>query len=256
MKRTVNLIFLTVGCLALLTSCEVDNYAEPDGIIYGKVTDAVTGQELVTIQGGFMVRYYELSWNNNPDPRTIPAKADGTFRNAKMFAGHYRLELVDGPFILPPAQEADIRSGGTGTEVNFTVTPHVSFSNVTIAKTGADEVTCTFRLKVNAEGSVLRDFRIYASDQTRWPGPAAPVQSEFSTIYSVNGVEDQQLVWDLSSQNLKEGDFTVKLKGYVAKNAKVGDYVYPGVYWIRVAARTNNSPIGSYNYTEITELTF
>ncbi|MDR1380442.1 MAG: DUF3823 domain-containing protein [Tannerella sp.] len=257
-KIAINILWL--GCLAvaalLQTSCEVDNYAEPDGIIFGKVTDAITGQGIITEQPeGFRIRYYELSWSDNPAPRDIWGMVDGTYRNAKMFAGHYRIEAIEGAFVPPPAQEIDIRSNAE-TELNFTVTPYVSFSNVSIAKTGADEVTCTFNLKVNVPGSVLRDFRIYASDQTKLPGTQAPIQSEFSTIHSVNGVENSQLVWDVASQNLTEGAFTVKLKGYVAKGAKVGDYVYPGIYWIRIAARTNNSPVGRYNMTAIEEVSF
>jgi hypothetical protein len=258
MKKIANII-LWIGCLVVVvlqTSCEVDNYAEPDGIIFGKVTDAITGQGIITEQPeGFRIRYYELSWSDNPQSRDIWGKIDGTYRNAKMFAGHYRIEAIDGAFVPPAAQEVDIRSNAE-TELNFKVTPYVSFSKVSIIKSGADEVTCTFTLKVNVQGSVLQDFRIYASDQTKLPGTQAPIQSEYSTIFSVNGVEDSQLVWELLPQNLTEGTFTVKLKGYFAKGAKAGAYVYPGVYWIRIAARTNNSPVGRYNLTPVTEVSF
>jgi hypothetical protein len=257
MKKIVNIIVLT-GCIAVLallpTSCEVDNYAEPDGIIFGKVTDAVTGQGLITEQpNGFQVRYYELSWSDNPLSRDIWGKADGTYRNAKMFAGRYRIELVNGAFVSPAPQEVEIKSN-VETELNFTVTPYVSISNVTVAKTGADEVTVTFNLKANVSGSTLKDFRIYASDQTKIPGTAFS-QSDFSTIASVNGVEVNDLTYKFGS-NLTEGSFSVKLNGYVAKGVKAGNYVYPGVYWIRVAARCNDSPVDRYNMSAVTELTF
>ena len=150
MKKRNFIIVLMAAMLML--SCEVDNYPVPDGTIVGTIIDNTTNAGIVGEQGGGRIQCYELSWSENPSVFTIPVKSDGSFQNTKMFAGHYRLVADDGAFVLPETQEVDVTAGGT-TTVKFTVTPHLSFTDVSVVKEGANSVKFTFKLTQNVTGT-------------------------------------------------------------------------------------------------------
>ena len=91
-------------CLAAVSfnSCEIDNYAEPQETLKGKVVDAATGELVLTDQGaeGIRVRMRELSWKETkvPDNFDFNCMKEGIFQNTKVFAGRYNVK-VDGAFI-------------------------------------------------------------------------------------------------------------------------------------------------------------
>lgn len=102
MRKKISSVLVCL--LILLSSCslfERDNFEEPTVTIEGTVVDVATGDPVFTDQGseGIRVRLTELSWGenveHNPDFYCMP---DGTFRNTKLFKGHYNV-TVDGPFI-------------------------------------------------------------------------------------------------------------------------------------------------------------
>ena len=166
MKRKVYILLtLCISAVALLSSCEVDNYAEPDGTLTGTVIDATTNQGFITQQpNGFQIRYEEISWSENPQPENLWVKPDGTFRNTKIFAGKYRVYPVEGPFVRVEPKTVEIASGKT-TDVSFTVTPYVSFGNVSIVKDG-NAIRATFRLTKNVAAATPREYRVFVSSLT------------------------------------------------------------------------------------------
>lgn len=93
------LLFLAV---VSFNSCKIDNYAEPQETLKGKVVDAATGELVLTDQGseGIRVRLRELSWKETkvPDNFDFNCMKEGIFQNTKVFAGHYNVK-VDGAFI-------------------------------------------------------------------------------------------------------------------------------------------------------------
>ncbi len=126
--------------LILTTSCsmfELDNFDAPSETLQGEIVDVATGNPVLTDQGseGIRVRLTELSWGDNathnPDFFAMP---DGTFRNTKLFKGHYNVR-IDGPFIpllreddrgVPVANETkDVDIEGV-TEVKFEVQPFLN----------------------------------------------------------------------------------------------------------------------------------
>src|SRR5678815_2818833 len=94
MKLRTNHIFLGAFMLFSLASCvKADNYEGPDASIEGKVVNEGGKQNFLTCTGNFSIRLEQLSWTETPAPQDIPIKYDGTFKNSKLFNGHYRVSL-------------------------------------------------------------------------------------------------------------------------------------------------------------------
>jgi len=83
-------------------SCKIDNYAEPQETLKGRVVDAATGELVLTDQGseGTRIRLRELSWKETkvPDNFDFNCMKEGIFQNTKVFTGHYNVR-IDGAFI-------------------------------------------------------------------------------------------------------------------------------------------------------------
>ncbi|MDR0413691.1 MAG: DUF3823 domain-containing protein [Dysgonamonadaceae bacterium] len=224
-KKRILILYLFTAILVL--SCEIDNYNEPDGTLTGQVIDAMTGKPLSTEQPqGFRIRCEEISWSDTPTAQFFWGKADGTFNNTKLFAGKYRITPVEGAFVMPDPKEVNIRSGAT-TTVDFTVTPYISFSNVSIVKEG-NTVRATFTLTRNVATAALQDYRVFATVATPYVGTQL-FDNDIST----------------SATNIGESDLEVPVSVLLPEN-----FVSGKTYYIRIGARCQNSS-GRYNMTEI-----
>jgi hypothetical protein len=220
--------------MMFMTACEVDNYDQPDAGLEGTLTDAVTGKGLITEQpNGFRIYLREIDekYPNAPN-RNFWGRADGTFSTDKVFAATYDVWPADGAFVpfTESQRERVALSSNQLKPVNFTVTPYVSFTNVSITKTGADVATITFVLTKNA--GTIGDYRVFASSLT-------PLVGNNSTE-SVGGDAVTVTESDLGQT------ITITRSGFVAGSK----------YWLRVGARCTESPSGRYNLTEVQELQF
>src|SRR5665647_1879287 len=96
MKRII-ILNLIMGVL-FVQACKVDNYAMPNMVLEGKVVDAVTGDNIQTRQpDGIKIRLLEDKYTNAV-PIDFWSKSDGSFRNAKLFSGKYKVIATEGPF--------------------------------------------------------------------------------------------------------------------------------------------------------------
>ncbi|SJN48902.1 DUF3823 domain-containing protein [Sphingobacterium sp. JB170] len=186
MKQTaINKIILSGFILvtSLLSACslfERDNFEAPDVTLEGEVVDVLSGERILTDQGGegIRVRLTELSWGDNVEHNPdFFCKPDGTFLHTKLFAGHYNV-TVDGPFI-PLVRETSsgklladeskyLDLSGTNT-VRFEVQPflHVRWVGEPVIEEGKVSVQVRvergvtkedFRTKVEPLGDYNEDF--------------------------------------------------------------------------------------------------
>jgi hypothetical protein len=228
-------IILYIACIAMtgmFVSCEVDNYEGPDGTLTGNVIDAVTGNPILTEQpNGFRIRYKEISWSETATDQYLWGKPDGTFNHTKLFAGTYEITAVEGAFVTPATQQVEIKSGGV-TTATFTVTPYVSFSNVSIVKEGATSVKATFTINRNVPEAAPQDYRIFASSKTPYVGTnSGGSESDVS----------------LSATPFTEADLGTPIV------VTLNNYVAGKTYYIRIGARCTNSS-SRYNMTEVFEI--
>jgi hypothetical protein len=213
----------------LFVSCEYDNYEAPDGTLTGSVIDAVTGKPVLTEQpNGFRIQYKEISWSETASNQYFWGKPDGTFNYTRLFAGTYEITAVEGAFVASETQTVEIKSGGV-TTATFTVTPYVSFSNVSIVKEGAASVKATFTINRNVSTAEPVDYRIFASSKTPYIGTnSGGSESDVSLSATPFSVDDLGKPIEVTLNN----------------------YVAGKTYYIRIGARCANGS-NRYNMTEV-----
>jgi hypothetical protein len=236
----------------LISSCsyfEYDNYDAPDAGLFGQITDRKTGEKLQTEAGfSFKVEHYELSWEEaghaNTQSNFFWGKADGSFRNVKMFAAKYRISIKEGAF-YPPKDTVLILSSGKLTESNYTVIPYgrVKIDEITFAGANNNDLVIKYTVEdteseiaqeqFNEDNSILSNAQIFISSKS----PNVGV-SNTQTQYTLNAKKDIS-------------DYTPGTpKSYTERNVKG---LPPGKYWLRVGVRTEN-PQKRFNFSEVQEI--
>jgi hypothetical protein len=243
MKKNITVFGLVLA--VAFSSCEIDNYAEPDGHITGTLIDAITGQPYITEQpNGFRVNCRWAAWSGDETSasQSFWGKADGTYNNDKIFAGTLIVGVGNGSFHNIPSDTLEVRSKKT-TVHDFTVTPYVSFYDVSIVKdpNTAGGAVITFTLRTNPlyaadtvqSAATIRDYSIFATQRSSKVGINV-FDSDVSVI----------------NTRLTEADLgkpiVVRKSGF-----KSG-----ATYYIRVGARCNESTDARHNMTEIVKLEF
>jgi len=225
MKRNLYLFsVLSVIIIALLTSCQKDNYPPPDATVTGSVIDNATGKPIITEPYGFRIKMDETSWSDNPTPRYINGYIDGTFNDKSYFAGTYVATPVDGAFVVPEPQTVQVKAKQT-TTVTFNVNPFIRFDNVSIVREGT-KVKATFTMTKFVASARPVDYAVIANRNTPYFG------------ISLSDVTNRI--------RLTEDDFGVP---------KVIELDLPAgrAYYVRLAAYCEN-PTGRYNYTEVVRI--
>lgn len=93
------IIILFSFAVLFFTSCsEKDNYSEPSEGIQGAVIDKETGDSIPSQQeNGLRVRLYDQQYSSS-QPIDFWGKQDGSFKNSKLFGGHYKMIVDNGAF--------------------------------------------------------------------------------------------------------------------------------------------------------------
>lgn len=215
-------LFLVV----LFNSCDMgnqDNYDEPNGRIYGSITDNLTNEPFQSEQpNGCQVILEEVNANL---PIKFWGKSDGTFENAWIFQNGYKVS-IEGAFF--PADPIDI-TVGKNTEVNFTVTPFIAITNASV-QTSPGKVTVTYQIARSQVGDKISEIKTLVSD--------------VPTVNNVVFVAKKETgVLELTDEDILATTFTDEITD-----------LDPGVYYVRVAARTNNA-LNRYNYSKVFTVT-
>src|SRR5680860_443602 len=99
----------------LLSSCQIDNYEEPNGSIYGSLIDNITKETFQAEQPeGFKIKLFERGGRMN-SPIVFSGKPDGTFENAWIFQNEYQVIPTEGAFFSVDTVTVNV---GVRTEVN------------------------------------------------------------------------------------------------------------------------------------------
>ena len=129
MSTIVSHIFLAAGLLIAGAACvKKDNYNEPGASFEGNLVEDGSKNNIQIATGNLVIRLEQLSWSATPTPQDIPVKMDGSFKNSKLFPGHYRISIKGGAFWAVPPAELDIDKSA---RYDFTLTPYVYIRNFT-----------------------------------------------------------------------------------------------------------------------------
>jgi hypothetical protein len=210
----------------LLASCEIDNYEEPNGAIYGNLIDDITKEPLESEQpAGFNIKLYEKGGRMNA-PIIFSGKPDGTFENAWIFRNEYKVVPTEGAFF--PVDTAVVKVGERS-EVNFTVTPFLAVTNVSV-QPGSGKITSSYKIARSRIGDKITERKTLVS---RIP-TTNNVVFNFKSQTDLSGTADADI---LAAQ------YTDEVTGLA-----------PGQYYVRIAVRTKNG-LNKYNYSKVFPVT-
>lgn len=157
MEKRKILLYIVVAIF--LCSCELDNYTEPDVLLEGVVVDALTGENIQTRQpDGIKIRLLENGYES-PEPIDFWAKADGSFRNARLFAGRYTVTAIEGPFAQSSVQEL-IVDLPINQSIEIPVIPFVRIKNVDISSSNGKIIAKYQIEKTSATGNLIKSMLI------------------------------------------------------------------------------------------------
>lgn len=231
---------------AVFSSCfKLDDYGMPDVTLTGSIIDSITGMPIQTEQGsGIRMKLEQLSWSANPVSQYFWVKQDGTFNNARLFSGRYRVTPVDGPFV--PLIQFD----GTGdtivnksknleikgvTKINFTVEPFLEVEWI------KDPV-------VNPDNSVTVNIKfIRGTNNPLYQFNVTDVYLFVSTTPFVgNGNFDSRYSTQISYSGTSGND-------ELGQTVTISTKVLPTkrTFYVRVGARTADNVQKRYNFNEV-----
>ena len=246
--KSIKYIVLSFLLVAVITSCEDDNYPAPAETFRGSIVDAETGEPFQTAIGNTGVRFrmMEYSWSENPTPYYMYSMMDGNFNNTKVFQGRYGI-TPEGAFVA--LEEEIVEINGT-VEKTYEVDPILRIEWVGEPVINADG-TATVQVKIDrgtthpdyqeplaevwlfvSETQYVGDFSYSPNFSTRLTGANLPVLGETVSI-------------------------TTGWPGGIGTGSQRSFPDYSRKYFLRVGARTTKqvNSTNVFNYTTVKEIT-
>lgn len=211
--------------LLLFSACsKIDNYSGPNATIKGSVIDNMTNKPIQTeAPNGFYIRLEEN--HSNSTPLNFSGMANGTFQNAAVFAGSYKVVPITGAFFTPDTAIVNV-SGVTN--VDFTVTPYLEVAATATAVAGGVVV------KYNISRSVVSDKIIESKSVASLTPKVSSTVFNQQVTNNLSGIADEDVL---------STEFTDTITGLQSGKT----------YYVRAAAKTNNSN-NKYNYSEVIQI--
>jgi hypothetical protein len=243
MKKIFYLIFVVGSLLVSVTSCEIDNYPEPDAQVYGAMRDTLGGGLVETdLNTGSRIGVWELGkFAANPVRKEWLIKQNGEYRNNLVYANEYAIDFVSCNF-FPKKDTVTINPGEN--QLDFTVTPYIRIKNLQITYDAtAKKVNATFSLEGGRPSVKVSRVTLYAwSDmyvgeyvkKTLTTGTGQPSRSFTGAAQTINPATVYTLSIDVGANQATTKD------GFgIHRN-----------YYFRVGALAIQSGVGTirYNY--------
>lgn len=153
--------FLSLILAVSFTSCELDNYDEPNINLTGTVN--YNGRPIYVRNNQVIMHLYEEGWElSSSTYMNVQVAQDGTF-SAGVYGGKtYRLVRVAnmGPWVNPTEDDAIIIDNYDGREINVEVTPYYLLDNATITCNGR-QVTGTCTITEVTPGQTIEKVGLY-----------------------------------------------------------------------------------------------
>ncbi|OQP44454.1 hypothetical protein A4H97_08735 [Niastella yeongjuensis] len=233
MKLQLRTILLTAGMLMAAASCvKKDNFDAPEASLEGNLVDQGSKNNIQTATGNVTIRLEQLSWSATPAPQDIPVKMDGSFKNSKLFKGHYRVSIKGGAFWAVPPVEMDIDKGS---KYDFNLTPYLYLNSFT-HQLDSNQLTLRFTMQAPIAGMpAIAEIQPYVNT-TSLVGPGASIR-DYSDVYKVAVNKE----WADMSPADKSPEFVIP------------NLVRGRTFYVRVGVRFNNDDKSS-NLSEIIKI--
>ena len=162
MKKIFYLIFIIGSFLVSVTSCEIDNYPEPDAQVFGGIRDIIGGGLVETdMNSGSTIGVFELGkYAANPTRKTWYIKQNGEYRKNLVYSNVYRFDFSSCNF-FPFDTTYTINPGEN--EIDFIVTPYIRIKDLSITHDAvANKINATFSLEGGAPTVKVSKVSLYA----------------------------------------------------------------------------------------------
>ncbi|NHE58701.1 DUF3823 domain-containing protein [Cyclobacterium plantarum] len=206
MKQIKHILYFAV--LVMATSCEIDNYDQPNAELYGTFIDEGTNEPLAQdIINGTVIELIEQGWVEDQTnvTQTLVSKGDGTYQNSQIFSGEYLVRAVRGNFHdIPPIESMEIKGR---TELNFLVTPYLRIIDPVIERVGST-VTATFRIEQTSTQEVSR-IGLYVHPNPNVGNPmtlTSRVESNINRLTDPSETFSLSIDLDANSSTLLQGN--------------------------------------------------
>ncbi|MGV3640804.1 MAG: hypothetical protein ACO1NZ_09815 [Adhaeribacter sp.] len=215
---------LCLSLVLLLSSCDIDNFEDPQLTLSGRIVDSQTNKlvESGGINAGTVVRLYE---GNSTQPLVYNTLPDGTFLNSRVFPGAYTY-TAQGPFTPVNTDPQSLRIDQDA-ELVIKVVPHVRLPQPEVQVNGT-----TLTVKLKYEKVTQQKLVQLALMWSKFPHPN--ISTSASGTIKLENVE---------TENLTTGERVYTITGLAPKTK----------YYLRTGARTTN-PGNYYNYSSQLEL--
>lgn len=224
---------ILLGACLLMASCvKKDNFDAPEASLEGNLVDQNSKINIQTATGNVTIRLEQLSWSTTPAPQDIPVKMDGSFKNSKLFKGHYRVSIKGGAFWAVPPVEIDIDKGS---RYDFNLTPYLYLNSFT-TKLDSNQLTLRFTMQAPIAGMPsIAEIQPYINT-TSLVGPGASIR-DYSDVYKVAVNKE----WADMSLADRSPEFVIP------------NLVRGRTFYVRVGVRFNNDDKSS-NLSEIIKI--
>lgn len=137
----------------LLVSCKVDNYEAPNAHLYGKLIDSQTNLPVPCQRlWGPILSLTQIGYSSGvANPINSVFHADGSYDNAAIFAGKYKVVPV-GPFTYTDTLIVDVKGS---TLLDIKVKPDMYATVVPETQT-ATSITFTYKIKSNTAHQIVQ----------------------------------------------------------------------------------------------------
>lgn len=239
MKRLFYTI-LSLGALLAGVSCmKIDNFDAPAASVSGTIIDKTTGKNMLFDQGDTHIRIWERSYSTNPTYQDLSVKADGTYKNTKLFAGTYDMIPNDGAY-WPCDTTYNVKIGKAGAVQNFEVVPYLHVVDFQQELNGTElTLSCRLQAPVVENLPQVVEIRPFLSLNEHC-GAANHIDYYYTDNYRVNIRKMWNKIGDADGNGLETYSVTMTVKsGYT--------------YWCRMGVQVNNT-YKNWNYSEVVKI--
>ncbi len=222
MKVRYILFLIVIGLI--FSACSLDNYDLPQESIQGKLIDK-NGDAFISEQpNGFKIQLYE---GDSPEKFSFWGKADGTYKNTKIFKGTYSIQPIEGAFFPIEPKTLTIKGNST---VDFEVVPFL-YITATIINSNSD-VKATYRITQSPGAGKIKMARLLVS---KWNPNVGMNYLDYETTRALDGTSDTAITGT---------DYVDYVKGILVSGV---------TYYARVAVLAENTS-GRYNFSPVVKI--
>ena len=235
-------IFYLLTIIACLASCmKIDNFDAPEAKVSGRIIDKTTGQNMLFDQNDTKIRIWERSYSLKPEPQDLAVKADGTYKNTKLFAGTYNMLPYNGAY-WPCDTTFYVPIGRKGTVQDFYVTPYLHLLDFKYELKGLElTMSCMLHAPIVENMPQVQEIRPFLNTNQHC-GYANHLGYYWSDDYKVRIMKDWSAICNKSLPNYGKDTYSITVP------VKAGY-----TYWCRLGAKVNNA-FENYNYTETVKI--